>query len=236
MKHSLKGLRNVLIVLFLFMVSLSFSFTTNYADWYGLTFLQPSPSMIAFSEKAGGDIDLLKTSSFVYTFESNVNPRQSSMVTNGFTFSFTIADHLPFSDFRYGMISATYDLWAKLIGFRLGNQTKENIIGFGGSIGLGLENTELLVGTSNFADDFNLTDFKHYNSVYNLGLMGLISLFFEIPVNNKNFPSVMYNFSYGVGMTVYGPFLPNLESVQDFEDVERVYNIMNHTLTVRVKF
>lgn len=74
----------MLIVLFLFMVSLSFSLL-NYVDWYGLHFCQTKSLNDCFFFCVGGDIDLTKTSSFVYTFESSQNPHNLLMVTNGFT-------------------------------------------------------------------------------------------------------------------------------------------------------
>jgi len=86
MRSLQKHIRDILIAMFLTVVVFSFSFTTSYADWYGLTLLQPSAMMTAFSDKAGEEIDIVKSLSLAYTFESNVNPRQSSAVTNGFTF------------------------------------------------------------------------------------------------------------------------------------------------------
>ncbi len=236
MRSLQKHIRDILIAMFLTVVVFSFSFTTSYADWYGLTLLQPSAMMTAFSDKAGEEIDIVKLLSLAYTFESNVNPRQSSAVTNGFTFFGTFANYLPFTTFKYSSIGATYDLGAKIISFKLGGQTQDNIVGFGGSLGANLEGVELLVGPSKSADDFTKVDFRHFNSAYNLNLLGLIKMFLQIPLNNQDFPYIMYTFNYGIGLTIYGPFLPNLESIEDFSNSEKTYSIMTHSLTVRVRF
>ena len=236
MRSLQRHLRHVLIATFLTVFVLSFSFTTSYADWYGLILSQPSTVMTGFSDKAGEEIDIVKSFSLAYTFESNVNPRQSSAVTNGFTFFTTVANYWPFANFKYSSVGAMYDLGAKLISFKLGSQTQDNIIGFGGSLGVNLESVELFVGSSKSADDFTIADFKHLNSAYTLNLLGLIKLFLQVPLNNPYLPYIMYTFNYGIGVTIYGPFLPNLESIKDFSNSEKTYNIMTHSLTVRVRF
>lgn len=236
MRSLQRYLRNILITMSLLVFALSFSFTTNYADWYGFTLSQPSAIMAAFSDKAGEEIDIVKSLVLLYTFESNANPRQSSAMTSGFTFFTTVANYWPFSSFKYSSVGATYDLSAKLISFKLGGQAQDNIIGFGGSLGANFEGVELFVGTSRSADDFARVDFKHFNSAYNLNIFGVIKLFFQVPTDNQNLPSVLYAFSYGMGVTVYGPFLPNLEIIENFPNSEKTYNIVNHSLTVRVRF
>ncbi len=236
MRSLQRYLRHILITMSLLVFALSFSFTTSYADWYGLTLSQPSAIMTAFSDKAGEEIDTVKSLVFLYTFESNTNPRQSSAITSGFTFFTTVANYWPFSSFKYSSVGATYDLSAKLISFKIGGQTQDNIIGFGGSLGANLEGVEIFVGASSSADDFTKVDFRHFNSAYNFNLLGLIKVFLQIPLDNRDFPYIMYTFNYGMGVTVYGPFLPNLKSVDNFANVEKIYGTMTHTLTVKFEF
>lgn len=230
-------MKKLYIICVLFLVSLGslFGFTTTYADWYGLTLFETSPGTKYFAELCDIDIDLLSRLLVYYTFEYNANPKQPSILTSGFTFYSTIMNILPL-DFKYDVKGLDYNLSAKLLGIRLGNSPSELILGFGGSVGLNLESVELLVGNSNSSSDFTNVDFKHLNRVCLLNLFGTLHAYVEIPINSYNFPSIMYVFNYSAGITVLGPFLPNLESVSTQENFEKTFSNITHSIAIRFRF
>lgn len=230
-------MKRAYISLFFLMIFLaaSFSFTNTYADWYGILLYEPSPGAIYFGNISDRDINIFSRLLGCYTFEYNANPRQPSILTSGFTFYNNITSFLP-SDFKYSISGIDYNLSAKLLGIRPGNLPSEIIFGFGGSIGLNLESIELLVGSSNSSSDFTNVDFKHMNKAYLLNLLGILHAYVEIPLNFHNISSLMYTFGYNTGIVLYGPFLPNLESVSVQGDFQKTFFMITHSIAVRIRF
>ncbi|MGC8819904.1 MAG: hypothetical protein ACP5PP_02165 [Fervidobacterium sp.] len=211
----------------------AFSYTNSYADMYGFHVLTPSAIAIDISARTGNNIDLLKQISLMYTFEMNANPRYSSVLTAGFSIYRTFFDMFP-TQFKYNSSGINYNLSAKLMGIHFGNSHSELILGFAGCVGFNLESVSLLVGASTDYDDFNKVDFKHYNTLSNFNLLGNIGAYVEIPSGSTNFPSIMYVLTYGVGITLYGPFLPDFTTVPVSQS--KVFNTFNHSFLLKVKF
>ncbi|MCX7654345.1 MAG: hypothetical protein N2Z58_06705 [Fervidobacterium sp.] len=211
-----------------------FAYTNTYADWYGVCLTEPSHGARYFAQISEKEIDLFDKLLACYTFEYNANPRQPSVLTSGFTYYSTIKSILP-STFKYRVNGFDYNLSAKLFGIRLGNSSAETIIGFGGAIGLNLETIELFLGSSNSSTDFKNVDFKHFNSVHFLNIIGTLRASIEVPLNFHNFPVLAYIFNYHIGITVFGPFLPNFESVSS-ANFEKTFSIFSHNISIKLKF
>lgn len=226
-----------LSIFILFSISLLklFAFTNTYADWYGIVLFEPSFGAQYFASLASNDIDIFRRLTGFYMFESNANPRQPSILTSGFTFYKTLMSLFP-SEFKYDVSGIDYNLSAKLLGIRLGNSPSEFIFGFGGAVGLNLESVELEVGSSDSYSDFTSVDFRHLNKVYLLNFLGTLRAYIEIPLGSYNFPSLLYMFNYNAGITLFGPFLPNLKSVSVQEDFRQTFSVITHSLAIRFKF
>lgn len=212
-----------------------FAFTNSYADWYGIGLFEPSPGANHFAEFCDNNIGFFRSLLGQYMFEYNINTRQPSILTSGFIFYNTIMSLIP-SDFKYIVIGLDYNLLVKLFGIKFGNSNSEVILGAGGSIGLNLESVELLVGSSNFSSDFTNVDFKHFNEVHFLNILGALRAYVEVPLASYNFPSIMYMFSYNAGITLFGPFLPNLESISTQKDFQKTFSTIAHSILLRFRF
>lgn len=236
-KRKVLDMKKVFVSLLLLVMVLGsvFAFTNSSAKWYGLSFFEPSPGANYFAKESDQEIDIFSHFLVNYSFEKNANPVQPSILTSGFTVYSSVMNYFP-TTFKYGVIGVDYNLWTKLFGVRLGNSPSEVIFGFGGSAGLSLESIELLVGSSNSAEDFSKVDFYHFNKVYFLNLLGSLRAYVEIPINLYNVPSFMYVFNYNIGVTLYGPFLPNLAAVTVNPNFEKTYSTMSHNILVKVRF
>ncbi len=232
----MKILRLFKLALFLFTLlsAFAFSYTNTFADFYGLALTDITPAISKTSEKTGFEIDLTKRFIGVYTFEVNANPRNPSILTSGFTIYRSILSFIP-DKIIYYTFGINYDIWVKLMGVRIGNSTSETIFGFGGALGINFESLSLLTGISYDYNDFNKIEFKHYNVVSTMNLIGSIKFRVDIPISSNIFPLISYIASYDIGTTIYGPYLPDFKIMENVE-FERTFSRMSYTILLRVRF
>ncbi|ABS61428.1 hypothetical protein [Fervidobacterium nodosum] len=222
-------------VLFLFTLfsTFAFSYTNTFADFYGLALTDTSPAISKILENTD-QIDLFKRLIGIYTFETNANPRNPSVLTSGFTMYKSILSFIP-DKIIYDTLGVNYDIWVKLLGVRIGNSISETIFSFGGAFGINFESLSLLTGNSHDYNDFNKVELRHYNVVSTINLIGSIKFRVDIPVNSNNFPFISYIASYDIGTTIYGPYLPDFKIMENIE-FERTFSRMSHTILLRVRF
>ncbi|MFN3691544.1 MAG: hypothetical protein ACK4R7_01515 [Fervidobacterium sp.] len=232
---------SVMLLLNLVITSTAFSFTNSYADWYGLTFTTKSAISEHFYNLSGDNelsMDLLNSTIFTYIFEYNINPKLSLPITGGITFYKSFSDFLPMN-LKYTFVGLDYNILLKIYGTEKNNLNSVNF-GMGIGLGLNMEGIQILVGNSNLSSDYTKNELKHMNTVYSVNFVGSIKGYIEIPLNFYNivkFPTLMYTFSYDMGVTVFGPFLPNLENVVlQAGEVEKTFTGMKHTLIFRLAF
>ncbi|MGQ9856590.1 MAG: hypothetical protein ACUVQF_07630 [Fervidobacterium sp.] len=235
-KDVILSLKLFFIVFFLCVSIFSFAYTDTFADWYGIFYSEPSKCTQRIAEIAGREIGIFEKMAFVYSFEMNANPRYPSVLSSGFTFKSTFMNYFPGKDFNYGLLGVNYDMYAKVLGIRIGNAPRETVFGFGGSIGIDVESLQLLVGQSNDISDFKQNDFKHYNTVQNINLLGLLKLFVQFPLSNKNINNLLLSVNYYLNVMLYGPFMPNLELVDSTSDLERITTGYSISLQFQVNF
>lgn len=212
----------------------SFAYTNSFADWYGLGYIQPSPMAQEFIKNSGHELSFFDSVAVFYSFESNANPRNPFLLSNGFTLKSTVLNYLPFSELRYGAIGGSYDISAKLIETIIGGMKRGIVFGLSGKIGAELETVSLLVGSSSNFADFTTNDFRHYNSVSNVNLIGSLGLFAQLPIDLRNFPDMLLFVSYNIGISLFGPFTPDLQYIEG--DYERTFTNIELGLAVRYKF
>lgn len=232
---------SVILLLNFVITTTALSFTNSYADWYGLTFTTKSAISEHFYKLSGDNelsTDLLNSTIFTYMFEYNINPKLSLPITGGITFYKSFSDYLPMN-LKYTFVGLDYNILLKIFGTESLNLNSVNF-GIGVGLGLNIESIQLLVGNSNSSSDYTKNELKHMNTVYSVNFVGSVKGYIEIPVNLYNlikFPTLMYTFSYDMGVTVFGPFLPNFENVVlQPGEVEKTFAGMKHTLIFRFVF
>ncbi|MEJ5257255.1 MAG: hypothetical protein WHS64_03310 [Fervidobacterium sp.] len=223
-------------VVYLFFSTISFAYTNTFADWYGISYSEPSKCVQTIAEIAGREISIFEKMTFVYSFEMNANPRYPSVLSSGFTFKSTFMNYLPGRDFNYGLFGLSYDIYAKILGIRIGNSSRETVFSFGGSVGADIETLQLLVGQSNDISDLKQNDFKHYNTVQNINLTGLLRLLVQFPLSSRNVNNLLLSMSYYISTALYGPFMPNLELVDTTTNIERATIGYSISLQFQINF
>lgn len=212
--------------------AVSMSFTTGTATWLAVRYAQPNPS---FVQAVLSELDFYNFLLAVYSRESNMNSYSPTWVSGGFSIFRTVSDLVP-AGTKYSQWGFTLDVSARLIAFRLLDQRRESVIGFGTGVGFSLESIEKLVGSSTDLEDFGKVDFKHYNKVSLLNGLASLNFYIQIPVDFGGLSEAFYNLSYQFTFGVFGPFLPNFEPARTDGEFTKLNSGFVHTIGIRTAF